>query len=147
AAGRPGALQGRGARRAAVHAVRAAADLRADAEDRVPVQAPALHGAPDRRAAQPRLPVPGGAAADRPVRTRGRAARAGDGVQLDAGTAVPVDAAVPAADAEARLRPGLAADPAQVPGAGRLLLLPARLRGRRDHPRQPGVGLTAGGTP
>src|SRR5690606_35446878 len=52
---------------------------------------------------------------------------------------------LPAADAEARLRPGLAHDPGQVRG-DRPVLLGAAGAGRGvHHARQPGLDVTAGG--
>src|SRR5690606_39255594 len=108
-----------------IDAVHHAAAVRADAEDPLRLQAPALHGAPAGGAAQPRVPVPGaaaGAAGD------GAAALAGAGsgrvaqpLHVDGDRALDVDAAVPAADAETDLRPGLDDDAAQVFRAGLLL--------------------------
>ena len=55
--------------------------------------------------------------------------------------AVRLDAAVPAADAEARVRAGLADDPAEVLRARHLLRHPAVARRGIHHARQPGVGV------
>src|SRR5690606_39219809 len=115
-------------------AFRAAARVRADAQDRVHLQAPAVHGAPAGGAAQPRVPVPGAAAG---VPGDGAAALAGAGsgraaqhVHVDRGPDLVLDAAVPAADAEARLRTGLDHDLPEVFGARVLLRDPAEPRRR-----------------
>src|SRR5690606_37622233 len=119
------------ARRGALDPVRAAADLRPDAETGLPVPAPAVHGAPDRGDAQPRLRVPGAAAG---VRDHGAGGLAGAGrrrgrerVRAGGGGAVAVDPGLPAADAEAGVWPGLDHDPAEVLRDRHLLLDPARL--------------------
>src|SRR5690606_5263215 len=120
----PGALQGSPARRDPVDAVRAPADLRADAEAGLLLQAPPVHGAPDRGPAQPRLPVPGAAAGAGAGRAGWRGAGARAGHAAGGAVACAVDADLPAADAEAHLRAGLADDAAQV-CVPRLLLLAA----------------------
>src|SRR3546814_18271287 len=91
-------------RRDARDAVRAAAGVRADAQGRLHLQAPAVHGTFAGGTAQPRIPVPDAAAG---VPDDGAAALAGAGsgraaqhVHVDRGPALVLDAAVPAADAD-----------------------------------------------
>src|SRR5690606_11392967 len=104
---------------------------------------PAVHGAPDRGAAQPRVPVAVAVAGVPAGRVAGRIAPGVGGVRPAEGGDLRVDAAVPAADAETRLRTRLADDPAQVHGAGHPVLLAGDVRRGVRRAWKPGLDVTA----
>lgn len=106
--------------------------VRGDAETAVRLQEAAVHGTADRGAAQPRVPEPDAAAdvADHcaAALAGARRRRTQQHLLLAAGRYVGVDAVVPVADAETRLRPRLADDAAEVLRAWHLLRDPSGFR-------------------
>ena len=133
------AVRHRHLQRAAAGAVRGDAAVRADPEDLLSVQAAALHGASDHRAAQPRLHFPVAAVHHADDRAE-EIARAGRAVARDAARLADllrrmVDSGVSVRDAEARLQTGLDHDHDQIRRDRHLLHGDHHLRRgvRRDH--------------